>query len=62
MMFSVLEDTSSKIEVVVFPTVLSANPEAFQENRILVVSGKLNYKDGVPKFLADDVRPVATLS
>ncbi len=62
MIFSILEDMSSKIEVVVFPTVLDQHPDAFQENSILVVSGKLNDRDGTPKFLCDDVRSLATLN
>jgi DNA polymerase-3 subunit alpha len=62
MVFSWLEDLSSKIEVVVFPNVLEANPTAFQENNVLIVRGKLNDRDGVPKLLCDDVRAIATLA
>jgi DNA polymerase-3 subunit alpha len=62
MVFSWIEDLSSKIEVVVFPNVLEANPEAFQENKVLIIRGKLNDRDGIPKLLCDDVRSIATLS
>lgn len=62
MVFSWLEDLSSKIEVVVFPNVLESNPTAFQENNVLIVRGKLNDRDGVPKLLCDDVRAIATLT
>ena len=62
MMFSWLEDLTSKIEVVVFPGVLKDNPDVFQENKILIVSGRLNDKDGIPKLLCESVKPIATLS
>ena len=62
MIFSWIEDLTGKIETVVFPNVLEANPEAFVENKVLVISGKLNDRDGIPKLLCDTVRPIATLS
>ncbi len=62
MVFSWIEDLSSKIEVVVFPNVLEANPDAFQENKVVIVRGKLNDRDGILKLLCDDVRSVAMVS
>lgn len=62
MVFSWVEDLTSKIEVVVFPNILEANPEAFVENKVLVISGKLNDRDGIPKLLCDTVRPIATVN
>lgn len=62
MMFSWIEDLTGKIETVVFPNILEANPEAFVENKVLVISGKLNDRDGIPKILCDTVRPIATLN
>lgn len=62
MIFSWIEDMTGKVETVVFPNVLEANPEAFVENKVLVVSGKLNDRDGIPKILCDTVRPIATLN
>ena len=62
MIFSWVEDLTSKIEVIVFPNVLEAYPEVFQENRVLIVSGKLNDRDGIPKILCDTVRTIATVS
>lgn len=56
MLFSWLEDLTSKIEVVVFPGVLEKNPAAWQENSVLVVKGKLNERDGIPKLLCDEVK------
>jgi len=62
MVFSWVEDTSAKIEVVVFPNVLEANPNAFLENNVLVIRGKLSDRDGIPKLMCDDVRAIATVS
>ena len=60
MIFSIVEDLTSKIEVVVFPNVLEKNPEAWKENNIVVASGKINDRDGSLKFLCDEIRPLAS--
>ncbi len=62
MLFSVVEDMTSKIEVVVFPNVLEKNPEIWQENNILVVRGKLNDRDGVSKLLCDDAKSITVMA
>ena len=43
MMFSMLEDLTSKIEMVVFPNVFEKFPDAFKENAIVVARGKIRY-------------------
>ena len=60
MIFSMLEDLTSKIEVVVFPNVLEKNPEAWKENTIVVARGKINDRDGSLKFMCDEVRSLAS--
>ncbi|MEK7582886.1 MAG: DNA polymerase III subunit alpha [Patescibacteria group bacterium] len=62
MLFSWIEDMDSKIEIVVFPTVLDQHPDVFKENNIVVVSGKLSDRDGIPKLLCDDVKSIAMLA
>ena len=62
MLFAWIEDMTAKLEIVVFPTVLDQHANAFEENRIVVVSGKLNERDGVPKLMCDDVKSIATLA
>ena len=59
MMFSWIEDLTSKIEVVVFPNVLERNPEIWKENSMVIATGKINDRDGSIKFLCDDVKPLA---
>lgn len=58
MLFVNVEDLSSKIEVVVFPRIIERNPAAFQENKIVMVSGRLDSKDGIPKIICEDVEEV----
>ncbi len=58
MIFSIIEDLTSKIEVIVFPNVLEKNPEDWKENNIVVASGKINDRDGSLKFLCDEMRPL----
>jgi DNA polymerase-3 subunit alpha len=62
MLFTMLEDMGSKIEVVVFPSVYEQNLAAFNENNIIVVNGKIDNSSGTPKLLAENVRPIATLA
>ncbi|MGD0977304.1 MAG: DNA polymerase III subunit alpha, partial [Minisyncoccia bacterium] len=62
MMFTTIEDATAKVEVVVFPGVLKDNPEAFMENRVIIVSGRVSDKDGIPKLLCESVRSIATLA
>ncbi|MFH1890313.1 MAG: DNA polymerase III subunit alpha [Candidatus Kuenenbacteria bacterium] len=53
MMFVTLEDTTSSIEVIVFPKLLQKNSEIWQEDKFLLLSGRISDKDDVPKILAD---------
>ena len=62
MVFSWIEDLTSKIEVVVFPNVLEKNPEAWKENSVVVARGKINDRDGSIKFMCDDVKPLALVA
>ena len=59
MLFSWLEDLTSKIEIVVFPGVLEKYPNLWQENSVLVIKGKVNERDGTPKVLCDEVKIIA---
>ena len=62
MVFSWLEDLTAKIEVVVFPNILEQYPEAFKENNVVILNGKINDRDGTLKFLCDSVKPIASLA
>ncbi len=58
MFFTKIEDGKSQIEVVVFPSVLMKNPNAFKEHKAILISGRVDNKDGIPKIIADDVEEI----
>ncbi len=55
MLFMNLEDLTDKIEVIVFPSIIQKNPTAFQENKIVLVSGRVDARDGVPKIICEQI-------
>jgi DNA polymerase-3 subunit alpha len=61
MLFSLIEDLTSKIEVVVFPNVLEKKPDVWKENSIVVATGKVNERDGQIKILCDDVKTITAV-
>jgi DNA polymerase-3 subunit alpha len=62
MLFSLIEDLTAKIEVVVFPSVLEKNPEAWAENTVVVLQGKTDNRDGNLKLLCDTAKPIAVIA
>jgi len=58
MLFMKLEDLDDKIEVVVFPGIIEKNPAAFQENKIVLVSGRVDNRDGVPKLICEEIEEI----
>jgi len=55
MMFVTIEDTTSSVEVLVFPKLLQKDGEIWQEDKTVLVGGRVSDKDGTPKILADMV-------
>lgn len=58
MVFAELEDTSGKLELVVFPNAFLKNTELWQEDKIILAKGKPNDKDGSLKILCNDAREI----
>ncbi|EKD58592.1 MAG: hypothetical protein ACD_56C00093G0016 [uncultured bacterium] len=56
MLFVMLEDTLGKIEVLVFPKVLERIASVWEEEKMILVDGRLSDKDGVYKLIADDAK------
>lgn len=54
MLFVKLEDFTSRTEVLVFPKVLAKNPAIWQEEKVLLVRGRLSDKDGAVKILCEE--------
>ncbi len=62
MLFLRLEDLTDKIEVVVFPSIIERNPEAFQENKIVFISGRLQNRDQSPKIICESIEEILNKS
>ena len=56
MLFVMLEDTLGKIEVLVFPKVLEKVASVWEEEKLVLVDGRLSDKDGVYKLIVDDAK------
>ena len=55
MMFISLEDMSGKIEALVFPSLLERRGNLIEENRAIVVEGKITDRDGDPKVICNEI-------
>lgn len=53
MIFAQVEDLNDKMEIIVFNDTLSANPSAWQENNVLIMSGRLSLRNNEPKLICD---------
>ena len=58
MLFMGVEDLSDKIEVVVFPSLIETNPNVFQENKIVFITGHVDSRNGDRKFIAEEVEEI----
>jgi DNA polymerase-3 subunit alpha len=58
MAFATIEDTVSQMEILVFPKVLEANGAIWEEEKIILASGKLSNKDGEFKLLCDTAKVI----
>jgi len=58
MLFVTLEDTKTKIEVLVFPKTLEQTATIWQEDKPIIISGRLDDKDGNLKLLCEEAMPL----
>jgi DNA polymerase III subunit alpha len=56
MAFFTLEDKSGSIEVIVFPKVMPQALPYLDSDKVISVTGKISYKDGEPKLLANTIK------
>ena len=56
MLFVQLEDQEDKIEALVFADTLAKYPVAWEPNKVMLVSGRISWKDSEPKLICDGVR------
>jgi len=58
MLFVKIEDQTDKIEVIAFPRIIERNPTVFQENKIVLIRGKVDNRDGTPKMICDEIEEI----
>ncbi len=56
MLFVEIEDMTGRLETIVFPTILEQTAAAWQEEKIVLVSGRLSDRDNTLKILCDNVK------
>lgn len=56
MLFVKMEDPTSNVEVLVFPRTLKENPMLWEEDKILLIKGKVSDKDGDIKILVEKAK------
>ena len=58
MLFVLIEDVTSKLEVLVFPKVLDNTASSWIDDKVVLVSGKVSTKEGELKILCDSVKVI----
>jgi len=58
MLFVKIEDTSGRLEILVFPTVLEKTINLWQEEKIILAKGKISDKEGVIKLLCNEAKEI----
>ncbi|MFA6215215.1 MAG: DNA polymerase III subunit alpha [Patescibacteria group bacterium] len=56
MLFVRIEDNTSGMEVLVFPSILKADPNLWQEDKIVMMNCRLSDKDGETKLICNQVK------
>jgi len=56
MLFVQIEDMTGRIEVIVFPNTLEQTATIWQEEKIILVSGRISDRDGNLKIICDNVK------
>ncbi len=56
MLFATVEDVYSSIEFIVFPKILEETGSLWEEDKIILASGKISDKDGTFKLLVDSAK------
>lgn len=58
MLFVTIEDIDSRMEILVFPKVLENTSGVWQEDKVILASGKISDKDGLYKLLCDSAKTI----
>jgi len=58
MLFVKLEDLTDKIEVIVFSSTIEKNPTAFQENKIVFITGRIDTWNNTKKIICENIEEI----
>lgn len=58
MLFVRMEDLTAKTEVLVFPKILARNPNVWQQEKIVMIKGRVSDKDGEPKIICEEAAEI----
>jgi len=58
MYFVIIEDMKGKIELLVFPKVLERIASLWEEEKVVIATGRLSDKDGAYKLIVDDAKEI----
>ena len=58
MLFAAIEDPSGAMEILVFPKLLETSGSIWEEEKVVLATGRLSDKDGEMKLLADSVKVI----
>ena len=60
MLFVKIEDSTTGVEVLVFPSILQKYPELWEEDRVIMMNCRLSDKDGETKLICNQAREIQT--
>jgi len=52
-LFVTVEDLTDTLEVIVFSDTLAKNPAVWRENNVVIISGRLSWRNSEPKFICE---------
>jgi DNA polymerase-3 subunit alpha len=58
MIFAKLDDMNHSLEVLVFSDMLSKNPNIWREGSIIIVGGKISWRDNEAKIICEDAKEI----
>jgi len=58
MLFVKIEDMSGRIEALVFPKTLQTNPSIWEEEKVVLIQGRISDKDGAIKLLCSEAKAI----
>jgi len=58
MIFAKIEDETGSVESIIFPKILNLAPKVWEENKTVIILGRLSDKDNIKKIIVEDVAEI----